>query len=108
MLANSLKGVICQMLCKKVGGGRVAALEVMFGIPAISNLIRESKIFQIPTIMQTGRKIGMCLMNDSLFRLVKDGVVAPEEALSKSNDKSGLQLMLQQGNIKFDPAAAAS
>lgn len=108
MLANSLKGVICQMLCKKVGGGRVAALEVMFGIPAISNLIRESKIFQIPTIMQTGRKIGMCLMNDSLFRLVKDGVVAPEEALSKSNDKSGLQLMLQQGNIKFDPAAAAT
>jgi twitching motility protein PilT len=107
MLANSLKGVICQMLCKKVGGGRVAALEVMFGIPAISNLIRESKIFQIPTIMQTGRKIGMCLMNDSLFRLVKDGAVAPDEALSKSNDKSGLQLMLQQANIKFDRLAVA-
>ncbi|MGC4089117.1 MAG: type IV pilus twitching motility protein PilT [Polyangiaceae bacterium] len=102
MLANSLKGVICQMLCKKNGGGRVAALEVMFGIPAISNLIRESKIFQIPTIMQTGRKIGMCLMNDSLFKLVKDGVVAPEEAITKANDKAGLQLMLTQANIKFE------
>src|SRR5256885_5420648 len=47
MLANSLKGVIAQMLCRKIGGGRVAALEVMFGVPAIANLIRESKIFQI-------------------------------------------------------------
>jgi twitching motility protein PilT len=106
MLANSLKGVICQMLCKKTGGGRVAALEVMLGIPAISNLIREAKIFQIPSAMQTSRKIGMCLMNDSLLRLVKDGAVAPEEAISKSNDKSSLLLMLQQANIKFDPQLA--
>ncbi|HET9959464.1 MAG TPA: type IV pilus twitching motility protein PilT [Polyangiaceae bacterium] len=105
MLANSLKGVICQMLCKKQGGGRVAALEVMFGIPAISNLIRESKIFQIPTVMQTARKVGMCLMNDSLIRFVKDGVVAPEEALSKSNDKAGLQLLFQQANIRVPELA---
>ncbi len=99
MLANSLKGVMAQMLCKKIGGGRAAAWEIMFGIPSISNLIREQKIFQIPSIMQTGRKLGMALMNDSLFKLVKDGIVAPEEALAKANDKPGLLQMYQQANI---------
>jgi len=104
MLANSLKGVIAQMLCKKIGGGRAAAWEIMFGVPSISNLIREQKIFQIPSIMQTGRKLGMALMNDSLFKLVKDGLVAPEEALAKANDKPGLTQMFQSANIPL-PAA---
>lgn len=103
MLANSLKGVIAQMLCRKIGGGRVAALEVMFGVPAIANLIRESKVFQIPSIMQTGRKLGMCLMNDSLFKLAKDGIVAPEEALAKANDKPGLLAAFQSAGIKVEP-----
>jgi twitching motility protein PilT len=103
MLANSLKGVIAQMLCRKIGGGRVAALEVMFGVPAIANLIRESKVFQIPSIMQTGRKLGMCLMNDSLFKLAKDGIVAPEEALAKANDKAGLLAAFQSAGIKVEP-----
>ncbi len=107
MLANSLKGVVAQMLCKKIGGGRVAALEVMFGVPSIANLIRESKIFQIPSIMQTGRKMGMCLMNDSLFRLVKEGTVAPEEALAKANDKPGLLAAFQSANIKVDVSGVA-
>ncbi len=104
MLANSLKGVMAQMLCKKIGGGRAAAWEIMFGVPSISNLIREQKIFQIPSIMQTGRKLGMALMNDSLFKLVKDGLVAPEEALAKANDKGGLTQMFQQANIPLPPA----
>jgi twitching motility protein PilT len=99
MLSSSLKGVICQMLCKKIGGGRVAALEVMFAVPAIANLIREQKIFQIPSIMQTGRKLGMTLMNDSLLKLAKDGIVAPEEALAKSYDRATLTMLMQQNNI---------
>jgi len=99
MLSSSLKGVISQMLCKKVGGGRVAALEVMFAIPAIANLIRESKIFQIPSIMQTGRKLGMQLMNDALLKHTKDGVISAEEALSKSYDRATLTTLLQQNNI---------
>jgi twitching motility protein PilT len=107
MLANSLKGVISQMLCKKIGGGRVAALEVMLANPAISNLIREAKIFQIPGVMQTAKRAGMCLMNDSLFRLVKDGVVTPEEALSRANDKSGLVSAFGQAGIKVDVQPAA-
>jgi twitching motility protein PilT len=102
MLANSLKGVIAQMLCRKIGGGRVAALEVMFGVPAIANLIREKKVFQINSIMQTGRKQGMCLMNDSLFKLVKDGIVAPEEALAKANDKANLLGQFQGAGIKVE------
>jgi twitching motility protein PilT len=105
MLSNSLKGVICQMLCKKVGGGRVAALEVMLTVPAISNLIREAKVFQIPSTMQTGRKLGMCLLNDNLLRLTKDGTVLPEEAMSKSNDKAGLQLLFTQNSITYTPPA---
>jgi twitching motility protein PilT len=100
MLSSSLRGVVCQMLCKKVGGGRVAALEVMFSVPAIANLIRESKIFQIPSIMQTGRKLGMCLLNDSLLKLAKDGAISAEEALAKSYDKATLTTLLQQNNVQ--------
>ena len=101
MLSVSLKGVIAQMLCKKKGGGRAAALEVMMGVPAISNLIREGKIFQIPSVMQTSRNIGMRMMNDSLFELVKSGKVEADEALSKSIEKSTLQAMFRQANIRF-------
>ncbi len=105
MLSTSLKGVISQMLCKKRGGGRAAALEVMIGVPAVANLIREGKIFQIPSIMQTSRKIGMTTMNDSLITLVKAGTVEADEALSKSNDKSGLQTQLRKHNISFSETA---
>jgi len=105
MLSTSLKGVIAQMLCKKKGGGRAAALEVMMGVPAISNLIREGKIFQIPSIMQTSKNIGMRMMNDSLFDLVKSGRVDANEALSKSIEKTTLQTMLRQANIPFSPTA---
>jgi twitching motility protein PilT len=105
MLSGSLKGVISQMLCRKIGGGRAAALEVMIGTPSVANLIRESKIFQIPSIMQTNRKIGMRLMNDSLLQLAKDGVITTEEALNKSYDKAGLQTAFTQNNVAFQPMA---
>jgi twitching motility protein PilT len=100
MLSESLKGVIAQMLCRRVAGGRVAAFEIMFGIPAISHLIREKKVFQIPSVMQTGLKIGMRLMNDSLLDLVKRGVVTPDEALSKTQDRAGLANALKEARIE--------
>jgi twitching motility protein PilT len=90
MLAESLRAVVSQVLCRKIGGGRVAALEILIGTPPVCNLIREAKTFQIPSLMQTGRRHGMMLMNDSLFDLVKRGVVAPEEAFAKTVDKAGL------------------
>ena len=59
MLSESLRGVIAQTLCRKIGGGRVAALEVLIATPAVSNLIREGKTFQIPSMMQVGKAVGM-------------------------------------------------
>jgi twitching motility protein PilT len=102
MLASSLKGVISQMLCKKNGGGRVPAMEVMIGTAPIQNLIREAKIFQIPSIMQTSRKQGMCLMNDALLELVKKGLVEPKEAYSKAVDKGGLTTLFGNNGIEID------
>jgi twitching motility protein PilT len=90
MLSESLKGVIAQNLLKKIGGGRVAAMEVLIGIPAIANLIREGKTFQVPSIMQTGKKHGMVLLNDALVDLVRRKVVDPAEALAKAADKAVL------------------
>src|SRR5690606_31295728 len=75
MLSESLKGVIAQTLCKKIGGGRVAALEILLVNHAISNMIREGKTFQIPTVMQTSKGKGMRTLNDSLLELVRAGVV---------------------------------
>src|SRR5229473_5930089 len=99
MLAESLKGVISQMLCKKIGGGRVPVLEVLIGIPSVSNLIRESKIFQIPSMMQTGKKYGMCLMNESFTDLVKRKIVEPQEAYAKTLDKTGLLSSFRKNGI---------
>jgi twitching motility protein PilT len=99
MLSESLKGVISQTLLKKKGGGRVAAHEVLIGVPAISNLIREGKTFQIPSIMQTSRKVGMIMLNESLVDLVRRDVVTPDEAYIKSMDKQGLLSQLKSAGL---------
>jgi twitching motility protein PilT len=106
MLAESLKGVISQVLCKKVGGGRVPVLEVLISTPSVANLIREAKIFQIPSIMQTGRKYGMTTLNDSFLDLVKRKVVSPEEAWARALDKPTLLASFKKNNIdtSFAPA----
>src|SRR5258705_11875147 len=82
MLSESLKAVVTQTLCKKVGGGRVAAREVLLANSAVSNLIREGKTFQLASTMQTGRGQGMVTLNDALLDLVRRKLVLPEEALS--------------------------
>ena len=87
MLSESLKGVVSQVLCKKIGGGRVAAREILLVTPAISNLIREGKTYQIPSIMQTSKRLGMITMNDTLFELVESKQVEPKEAYMRSVDK---------------------
>jgi twitching motility protein PilT len=96
MLSESLKGVISQTLCKKIGGGRVAAREILLSIPAISNLIREGKTFQIPSIMQTSRRLGMVTLNDALIDLVDTKQVEPREAYLKAVDKLVFANMLKQ------------
>ena len=96
MLSESLKGVIAQTLCRKVGGGRVAALEVLLVNSAISNLIREGKTFQLPSMMQVGKASGMVMLNDALAELVKAKTITREEALLKSVDKAGMEAMLKR------------
>ena len=95
MLSESLRGVICQTLCKKIGGGRVAAREVMLSTPAVANLIRESKTFQIPSIIQTSRKVGMITLNDALFDLVEKKQIEPDEAYLRSVEKSSMATSLK-------------
>jgi twitching motility protein PilT len=95
MLSESLKGVICQTLCKKIGGGRVAAREILLTTPAVSNLIRESKIFQIPSIIQTSKQLGMLTLNDALLDLVDKKLVTADEAYLRSVEKSGMLASLK-------------
>jgi twitching motility protein PilT len=95
MLSESLRGVIAQTLCKKVGGGRVAAREILLSIPAVSNLIREGKTFQIPSVMQTNRRAGMVTLNDALMELVEAKAVEPKEAYMKSVEKQGFAAALK-------------
>ena len=95
MLSESLRGVISQTLCKKIGGGRVAAREILLTIPAISNLIREGKTFQIPSVMQTNRKAGMVTLNDALIELVNSKQVEPKEAYMKAVEKAGFAAALK-------------
>ncbi len=90
MLANSLKCVISQTLCQRKGGGRVAAFEILYVHSAVSNLIREKKTFQLPSVIQTGKKYGMCTMNESLMELIEDGLVTLDEGYSNSTDKQDM------------------
>jgi twitching motility protein PilT len=106
MLSESLKGVISQVLCKKIGGGRVPALEILISTPSVANLIRESKIFQIPSIMQTGKRQGMCLLNDSLVDLVRRKVIEGQEAYAKAMDKTSLLGQLRKNGIETPWAPA--
>ncbi len=89
MLAESLMGVVSQVLCKrKDGKGRVAAYEIMITNHAISNLIREGKTFQVPSVIQTGRREGMILMAQHLKELIASGTITEEEAAPYLDDDS--------------------
>jgi twitching motility protein PilT len=104
MLSGSLAGVIAQMLCRKIGGGRVAAYEILIGGSAVSNLIREGKTFQIYSVIQTGKSQGMVTLNDSLMALVRSKTIDPMEAYRLSVNKSEMaSLLTREGHM---PAAA--
>lgn len=88
MLSESLRAVISQTLLKKVGGGRVAAHEIMIATPAIRNLIREAKVAQMYSAIQTGASVGMQTLDQNLQELVKKGVVTKQEAAHKAANKN--------------------
>jgi twitching motility protein PilT len=106
MLSESLKGVISQTLCKKIGGGRAPAQEVLLCTSGVSNLIREGKTFQIPSMMQTGRAAGMVTLNDALLELVKKKAVEPKEAYMKSVAKTEFKGLLERLGVKLELASA--
>ncbi|MBA6327340.1 type IV pilus twitching motility protein PilT [Colwellia sp. MB02u-6] len=88
MLSESLRAVISQTLVKKVGGGRVASHEIMMGVPAIRNLIREDKIAQMYSAIQTGMSHGMQTMDQCLKNLVNRGMITRQDAMDTAYDKN--------------------
>ena len=101
MLADTLRGVVSQTLCKRVGGGRVAAFEVLLSSPAVANLIRERKVYQLPSLMQTGKAQGMRTLNESLATLVREGQVEPAEALRRAIQRDDLKRMLPKEGARM-------
>jgi twitching motility protein PilT len=88
MLSESLRAVISQTLCKtKEGGGRVAAHEIMIGTPAIRNLIREAKVAQMYSAIQTGQNLGMQTLDQNLAEMVRKNLISKEEARTKAANK---------------------
>lgn len=91
MLSESLRSVIAQALLKKNGGGRIAAHEIMIGTPAIRNLIREDKIAQMYSSIQTGQAHGMQTLDQNLTELLKKGLISKADARNKAQNKDGFQ-----------------
>jgi twitching motility protein PilT len=97
-LSLVLEGIVCQALCPKIGGGRIVSLEIMIPTPAIRNLIREDKIHQIYSAMQTGQeKYGMQTANQSLATLYQKKLITLETAMEKSSNRDELQEMINRG-----------
>jgi twitching motility protein PilT len=104
-LADGLRAVIAQVLFKRIDKkGRCAALEIMIATPAIRNLIREAKTFQIPSSIQVGKRYGMQLLDDAIMDLLNKGMISPEEAYAKANDKNKFKPLLKTPPTDFTEA----
>ncbi len=99
-LASSLVAVISQVLCKKIGGGRIAGYEIMINTTSIASMIRENKTFRITSDIQTGGNLGMITMDSHLLSLVNRQLIAGDEAIEKSHDPVGMRdKLLQSGTV---------
>ncbi|MBI3072290.1 MAG: PilT/PilU family type 4a pilus ATPase [Deltaproteobacteria bacterium] len=96
VLGEVIRGIVAQQLLPKVGGGRCAAIEVLFGSPALGAIIREGKTNQITSYIQTGRGVGMVAMDETLRRMVEEGLVTGEAAFEKAIDKEGFHEWLEK------------
>jgi len=91
-LAESLRAIVSQTLFKRIDKpGRVAAQEILMGIPSVRNLIREGKTHQLPSVLQTGREFGMQTLDDEICRLLESGIIAPDDALVQAQNKEKVQ-----------------
>jgi twitching motility protein PilT len=101
-LADGIRAVVAQTLFRKRDkSGRVAAVEIMIATPAVRNLIREGKTFQIPSAIQTGHKYGMQTLDDAIMALLEKKIIAPDDAYSKSNDKAKFLPFLKKPPADF-------
>jgi twitching motility protein PilT len=101
-LADGIRAVISQVLFRRVDKkGRCAALEILIANSAVRNLIREAKTFQIPSMIQTGRKYGMQLLDDGIMELVNKGMISPDDAYLKCNDKQRFRPLLKSAPVDF-------
>jgi twitching motility protein PilT len=95
-LSESLKGVMSQTLFKRVDKpGRIAALEILLVTPAAANLIREQKTYQLMTVIQTGRRLGMVSLDDAIADLLQRRLISPEEAFEKAVEKDRFAKLLK-------------
>ncbi len=102
MLADTLKGVVAQTLCKKTEGGRIAAFEVLVVTTAVASLIRDSKTHMIPSVMQTGKNAGMQTFGDELTRLAAKGIISAEDAYIKAVDKADIETKFVLAGLSLD------
>ena len=101
-LSDGLRAVISQGLFKRIDRkGRVAALEIMIATPAVRNLIREGKTYQIPSMLQTGKKYGMQTLDDAIMKLLNKEIISPDEAYTKANEKSKFSAFLKSPPSDF-------
>jgi twitching motility protein PilT len=101
-LADGIRAVIAQTLFKRIDRkGRIVALEILIANPAVRNLIREGKTHQIPSMIQTGKKYGMTLLDDSIMQLYQKGTISAEDAYAKSNEKARFRPLLKTPPADF-------
>jgi twitching motility protein PilT len=104
-LSDGLRAVVAQVLFKRIDKkGRCAAMEILIANPAVRNLIREGKTYQIPSMIQTGKKYGMQLLDDAIMELYKKGWISADEAYMKSNDKTRFRPFLKTPPADFTEA----
>lgn len=104
-LADGLRAVVAQNLFRRIDRkGRVAALEIMIATPAVRNLIREGKTYQIPSVLQTGKKYGMQPLDDAILHFLSQKIIGPEEAYAKANDKQRILPFLKNPPDDFTEA----
>ena len=96
MLSESMKGVMAQTLLKKIGGGRIAAIEILVGTPAIGNLIREGKTYQIPSVLQTSKSEGMQTVDMALLDLYEKKLITVNDCIDHASDKKVMRAQLGQ------------
>jgi twitching motility protein PilT len=105
-IADTLRGVVAQVLLRRVGGGRVAAREVLLNTAAVSGVIAEGKTSQLPMAIEGGRRYGMMPLSDTLVGLVQSGVVDAREAYRHASDRGGLLAALKRHGVDTSDLAS--